>query len=135
MNVTFIDVQNRKGQKEKPMKSLLLLSFLAVLALTSCVVASGPPGYGDVVVAPPLPTTVILGADPYYYQNGYYYYYHNDNWSYGRSKSGPWTTLPRSHWPKEVRHGDRDHDQDRYHDNDRGRGSDHGGDDYHGYHR
>lgn len=100
------------------MKSTILVSIFVVFALTSCVVSSGPPGYGEVTVSP-LPTVVVLDSDPYYYQNGYYYYYQNNNWRYSKSRSGPWMDLPRSHWPKEVRHRDRDRDRDRYDDRDR----------------
>jgi hypothetical protein len=88
-----------------------------------------------VVVAPALPVIVQLGAEPYYYHSGYHYYYSNNSWSYSNSRSGPWTTLPRSHYPKETRYkvhtdnrdsgrnrgndsrndrdGDRSHDRDR----------------------
>jgi hypothetical protein len=55
------------------------------------------------VVAPALPLVVELGAEPYYYQGGYHYYYDNNRWSYSNSRSGPWTDLPRSHYPKETR--------------------------------
>ena len=116
----FFEATGKCKQKEKPMKSLVLVSLFAVLTLTSCVVSPGPPGYGGVVVSP-LPAIVELDADPYYYQNGYYYFYQNDSWRYSRSRSGPWTDLPRSHWPKEVRHKDRDNDRDKGRDDDRGR--------------
>jgi hypothetical protein len=105
------------------MKSLVLLLFIAALILTSCVVSPAPPGYGGVAVSP-LPAIVELGADPYYYQNGYYYYYQDDNWRYSRSRSGPWTDLPRSHWPKEIRHRERDGDREIHRDGDRDRGRD-----------
>ncbi|HEX2770364.1 MAG TPA: hypothetical protein VHN12_13895 [Geobacteraceae bacterium] len=107
------------------MKSLFLVSLFAAFTLTACIVSPGPPGYGGVVVSP-LPPIVELGADPYYYQNGYYYFYQNNNWSYSNSRGGPWTDLPRSHWPKEIRHRDRDRDddRDRGRDDDRGRGRD-----------
>ncbi len=85
--------------------SLAAAMFLAASLLTACVVAQGPPDYG-VEVAPPLPAIVELGADPYYYHSGYYYFYQNDHWRYSRSRNGPWTELPRSHWPKEIRHGE-----------------------------
>jgi hypothetical protein len=68
------------------------------------------------VVAPALPLIVELDVEPYYYQGGYYYYYDNNFWRYSNSKSGPWTDLPRSHYPKETRFkgraGGRERDQD-----------------------
>jgi len=92
------------------MKSLLNMVFVAILAafmLTACVVSPGPGGYG-VEVAPALPAVVVLDVEPYYYHSGYYYFYQGNSWSYSRARSGPWTELPRSHWPKEVRHKGRD---------------------------
>lgn len=102
------------------MKSLLLVALFATISLTSCVVTPDYYGQGGVVVSP-LPAVVELGSDPYYYQDGYYYFYQNNNWRYSKSRSGPWTDLPRSHWPKEVRHKDGDHDRDRGRDYDRNR--------------
>ncbi len=94
------------------MKKCVIFSLFALLILSACVVSPGPSEYGGVTVSP-LPAVVVLGTDPYYYQNGYYYFYQNNNWSYSKSRSGPWSNLPRSHWPKEIRHRDRDHHQDR----------------------
>jgi hypothetical protein len=74
------------------------------------------------VMASPLPPVVVLGNAPYYYQDGYFYYYHKNKWRYSQSRNGPWADLPRSYWPKEVRHRDWDRDWDR--DDDRGRGRD-----------
>ncbi len=105
------------------MKGFVFVSIFALFTLVSCVVTPGPPGYGGMDVSP-LPSVVVLGSDPYYYQNGYYYYYHDDVWRYSRSRGGPWRDLPRSHWPKEVRHGDWDKDRDRDRYDDRGRGRD-----------
>lgn len=70
------------------------------------------------IVAPPLPRIVELGRDPYFQHRGYYYYQRNDGrWRYATSRSGPWSDLPRSHYPGEVRFRDgadrRDRDQDR----------------------
>jgi hypothetical protein len=116
-------------RKENQMKSFVLLALFAALTLTSCVVSPGPPGYGRVMVSP-LPAIVELGADPYYYQDGYYYFYQNNNWRYSKSRSGPWADLPRSHWPKEIRHRDSDRDmhgegdRDMHRDDNRDRGRD-----------
>ena len=106
------------------MRNLVLVLLLAAFTLTACVVSPGPPGYGGVTVSP-LPPIVVLGTDPYYYQDGFYYYYHNNDWRYSRSRSGPWTELPRSHWPKEVRHRGGDDDRERGWDKNRGREDDH----------
>src|SRR5512141_1830726 len=87
--------------------SLLLVAMFAAFMLTACVISPGPGGYG-VEVAPPLPEIVVLGSEPYYYQSGYHYFYQNDRWQYSRERNGPRMDLPRSHWPREVRHRDRD---------------------------
>lgn len=88
------------------MKSLLLMVMFALIAVSACVVTPGPPGYGGAVVAP-LPVVVELGIDNLYYRDGYYYFYQNRNWRYSKSRSGPWTDLPHSHWPKEIRYKER----------------------------
>jgi len=96
----------------------LMIAPLAALALSACVLVPADRGPG-MVFAPALPAVVELGAEPYYYQRGYYYYYDNSRWRYSRSRSGPWTDLPRSHYPKETRFRGRDdrrggdQDQDR----------------------
>lgn len=86
------------------MKRTALAAFFAMFILGGCVVATSPPGY-EVDVAPPLPAVIELQTEPYYYYSGYYYFYDNGYWRYSRSRSGPWTNLPRSHWPKEIRRG------------------------------
>ncbi|MGA8005096.1 MAG: hypothetical protein WCA17_03270 [Burkholderiales bacterium] len=96
----------------------LVVAPLAALVLSSCVVVPARHGPG-MVIAPALPAVVELGVEPYYYQSGYYYYYDNSRWRYSQSRSGPWTDLPRSHYPKETRFKGRDdrrggdRDQDR----------------------
>lgn len=95
------------------MHKILLIVSLTTLLLCGCVVTPAD----RVVVAPALPGYVELEVGyPYYHQHGYYYYYDNNYWRYSTSRSGPWTDLPRSHYPKETRfrgHRDRDHDRDR----------------------
>jgi hypothetical protein len=95
------------------MKNLLrfvFVAFFAAFMLSACLLSPGPGGYG-VEVAPALPAVIELDvAQPYYYQSGYYYYYQGNRWQYSRARSGPWTELPRSHWPKEVRHRGRERD-------------------------
>lgn len=80
----------------------LIVAPLAALLLSACVVAPADHGHGMVMV-PAMPVIVELGAEPYYYQGGYHYYYGNNRWQYSNSRSGPWTDLPRSHYPKETR--------------------------------
>ncbi len=115
---------------------MVLVAIFALFTTTSCVVTPGPEGYYGEEVSP-LPPVVELGADPYYYHSGFYYYYDNDSWRYSKSRSGPWRDLPRSHWPKEVRHkgGDHDRNWDHDHDRDRDRGDDRDRDTRHGYDR
>jgi hypothetical protein len=85
------------------MDRFLILTPLAAILLSACVVA--PPGYGyGMGVAPALPVTVELGLEPYYYQGGYHYYYDNNSWRYSTSRSGPWSDLPKSHYPRETRY-------------------------------
>ena len=97
----------RKGREMKSSLRILLVALFSAFMLTACVLSPGPGGYG-VQVAPALPAVVELGAEPYYYHGGYNYYYQNDRWLYSKTRSGPWTELPRSHWPKEIRHSGRD---------------------------
>ena len=91
----------------KSLLSIVLVVICAPFMLTACILSPGPGGYG-VEVAPPLPPVVVLDVEPYYYHSGYYYFHQNDRWHYSRTKSGPWMELPRSHWPREIRHRGRD---------------------------
>ena len=101
------------------MYRMLIVVPLTALLLSACVVSPAPHDHG-MVVAPALPVIVELDVEPYYYQSGYHYYYDNNNWRYSKSRSGPWTDLPRSHYPKETRfkgrHGGREggRDNERY---------------------
>lgn len=70
----------------------------------------------QIVIAPPLPPLVVFETEPYYVHQGYHYHYQNNGWYYSRSKSGPWTSLPRDRYPKEV------HYRDGRHGDDKGRG-------------
>ena len=99
------------------MKNLILVALFATFTLTACIVSPDHRGHGGIVVSP-LPAVVELGSDPYYYQNGYYYNYQNNYWRYSNTRNGPWTDLPRSHWPKEIRYKDRDRNRDRDRDRD-----------------
>lgn len=99
---------------------MLYGALLSALLLPACVVA---PGHHGREVAPALPVVVELHLEPYYFHRGFYYYFHDDHhWSYSRSRGGPWTALPREHYPKEVRFKDRrDWGRDRGRDDDRDR--------------
>ena len=87
----------------KRLSRMLLVSLFAASMLTACIVPSGRGGV--VLLPPPLPVIVDLGPEPYYVHQGYFYYYNDNRWQYSRDRSGPWTELPRSHWPKEIRRG------------------------------
>ena len=90
----------------KKITCMLFASLLSATIHTGCVFAPGPPDYGE-EVAPPLPAVVELGDGPYYQYGGYHYRYQNERWHYSRERDGHWRELPRSHWPKEIRHRDR----------------------------
>jgi hypothetical protein len=81
------------------MKNLGLVAFFVAFTLTACLVSPGPPGYGGITISP-LPEVVELDAESHYYRDSYYYYYQNNDWRYSKSRSGPWTRLPRLDWPK-----------------------------------
>ncbi len=60
----------------------------------------------QVFIAPPLPPIVVFDTEPYYVYQGCHYHYRDNGWYYSHSKDGPWTTLPRDRYPKEIRHTD-----------------------------
>jgi hypothetical protein len=100
------------------MKKILSLSVVAVALMAACaVVPSGR--HGELALIPLLPPLVVLDTEPYYFQGGVHYYYSNDAWYYSKSRSGPWTDLPRGHYPKETRYKGREGGQGwgRDHDN------------------
>lgn len=76
--------------------------LLAVLLLAGCMVAPVRGGHG-VVVVPALPSVVVLEEEPYYRHGGYFYHYQGNSWSYSQSRGGPWVSLPRDRYPKEVK--------------------------------
>jgi len=84
------------------MKRAVLGGLLAALLLVGCMVAPGRRGV-SVVVVPALPSVVVLEEEPYVQQGGYFYFYQNNNWSYAQSRNGPWVSLPRDRYPKEVK--------------------------------
>lgn len=100
-------------------KKMVWAGVLAPLMLTGCLMVREPRGGGSVVLVPVLPSIVVLGPEPYYEHSGYHYYYRNDGWAYSRSRSGPWTDLPRDHYPREIRYKDggpkRDKERNRGH--------------------
>ena len=74
----------------------------------------------QVLIAPPLPSIVLFDTEPYYVQQGYHYHYQNNGWYYSRSRSGPWTSLPKDRYPREARYRD-GRDKDGRHGDDKGR--------------
>ena len=89
------------------MYRMIIVAPIAVLLLSACIVSpahQGPGHSSGVVVAPALPFVVEIGIEPFYFHGGYHYYHHSDRWSYSQSRSGPWTYLPRSHYPREIRY-------------------------------
>jgi hypothetical protein len=87
------------------MKCLSRMVFALIFAmsiLTACVVS--PRGDVGLLLPPPLPFVVDIGPDRYYQHGGYHYYYEGDRWFYSRERGGARSELPRSHWPKEIRH-------------------------------
>ena len=106
-------------QRTEPI--VVIMAFL----LAGCVIAQSPGGYG-VEPAPALPAVIELDASPYYFHGGFYYFFHDNRWDYARTRNGPWRELPRSGWPREIRH--RDEHQEREYRYERGRGHEHGHD-------
>jgi hypothetical protein len=102
---------NRKGEHMKSLSRMVLVSIFAVSMLTSCIVS--PRGEVGLLFPPPLPFIVELGPEPYYSHQGYQYYYNDNRWQYSRDRGGPWTELPRSHWPQEIRRGGGDRGYER----------------------
>jgi len=85
-------------------KKIAFAGLISMVALTGCLV---PGRHGEpVLLAPPLPSIVVLGPEPYYVQEGYHYHYRDDGWYYARTRNGPWSNLPRDHYPREVRFKD-----------------------------
>jgi hypothetical protein len=110
------------------MKKVSLLVIIAASFLTTACVVPPPgdegydsPEYGDMRPVP-LPPLVVLDAESYYFHNGLHYHYLNGRWLYSRSRSGPWTDLPRHHYPREVRYKERDGDGRRDYRDDSPRG-------------
>ncbi|HEX9859803.1 MAG TPA: hypothetical protein VGB23_01270 [Nitrospirota bacterium] len=60
-----------------------------------------------VIPVPPLPPLVVFDVDPFYYYEGYYYYLDGGAWYYSGTKGGKRVKLPKSHYPKEVKHKDK----------------------------
>ena len=84
-------------------KHPLLTATLAASLLTGCLFTASP-GHVGLTVVPALPVVVELQDDPYFYHGGYFYYYQGDQWSYATRRSGPWSSLPRDRYPREVRY-------------------------------
>lgn len=85
------------------MRRFLMVGLLVAVPLLGCMIGPGPRGSGAVVVVPALPSIVVLETEPYYQHAGYFYFYQENQWSYSKSRSGPWVVLPRDRYPKEVK--------------------------------
>jgi hypothetical protein len=101
------------------MKKTALGVLISAIFIAGCMIGLREGRHGEhLVIVPALPEIVDVDADQYYVQNGYYYRYQGNIWVYSQSREGPWSELPRSHYPKKVRvrvqeNRDRDnHDQD-----------------------
>ena len=91
--------------KKIPCVRIIGIAFAAMLSMylfPGCM-WTGPHGESFAII-PSLPVSVeLVDTDPYYYQGGYYYYYHDNSWFYSHSRGGPWSNLPRDHYPRDVR--------------------------------
>ena len=83
-------------------KRITWAALLAPLVVAGCLVSPGP--RGEVTIAPMLPAIVVLDTEPYYVHQGYHYHYQDGGWYYAQSRNGPWASLPRDHYPKEVKY-------------------------------
>ena len=95
----------------KSLSRMVLASLFVGSMLTACIVS--PRGDVGLLLPPPLPVIVDIGPEPYYSHQGYIYYYNDNRWQYSRDRRGPWTDLPRSHWPKEIRRSGGGYEHDR----------------------
>lgn len=95
------------------MHKFIMVPLIALTLLTSCLVVQDGHrhNHDGVILVPVLPNVVVLSPEPYYFYNGYHYHYRENRWYYSRSRSGPWSDLPRDHYPKEVRFKKRGHDK------------------------
>lgn len=80
---------------KKILTPMIVMGFL-LMACTVMAMGRCGPGVDAGVTIPVLPSIVVMEQEPYYYHQGYHYHYTNDGWYYSRSKSGPWTDLPRT---------------------------------------
>jgi hypothetical protein len=78
----------------------VVIGTITTLLLAGCTI--GYNRHGDLIVVPALPVTIELNDDRNYFQNGYYYHQDGRVWVYSTSRQGPWTHLPRSHYPRNV---------------------------------
>jgi hypothetical protein len=115
------------------MNKAVILAVISAFMIGGCAIGISGHHHGGeaVVIVPALPETVELDADQGYYQNGYYYRYQGNVWVYSQSREGPWSDLPRTHYPKQVRaRGHDEHDQgNQNHEN--GQGDNHDRDNHH----
>jgi hypothetical protein len=93
---------NMKGENMNSLSRMVLVSLFAVSMITACVIS--PRGDVGLLLPPPLPFIVDIGPDRYYQHEGYHYYYEGDRWLYSRDRGGARVELPRSYYPREIRH-------------------------------
>ncbi|MGA2506467.1 MAG: hypothetical protein ABSF80_03220 [Chitinispirillaceae bacterium] len=95
------------------MKKTVIAVLISALLVAGCAIGfMGGHRGRNLIIVPALPVTVELDADQFYYQNGYYYHYDGNIWFYSERREGPWSQLPRSHYPREVHfrgHDNRQH--------------------------
>jgi len=101
------------------MNKTVFVALISAFLLSGCAIGFGGPHRHSLVIVPALPETVELDADQYYVQNGYYYRYQGNVWVYSSSRQGPWSQLPRNHYPKQIRYRDQGNHGNDNHDNDR----------------
>ena len=93
-------------------KTTVLAGLLVLFTLAGCLVTPVNRGEGAVVV-PFLPPVVVFDEEPYYFHEGFQYHYLNGSWYYAHARNGPWTVLPRDHYPREIRFKNTDRERDR----------------------
>lgn len=50
----------------------------------------------------PLPEVYVYPDRPIYYYGGVYYNYWSGGWYYAPERRGPWHTLPRNYYPRQM---------------------------------
>jgi hypothetical protein len=86
------------------MKKAVFVAVISAFFAGGCAIGFVGHHRGEsLMIVPALPVTVEIDADQYYSQNGYFYRYQGNAWVYSQSRQGPWSDLPRSRYPRQVR--------------------------------